>query len=62
MPYQRKTRDVFRLYVNYGGGWEHEITEDTRREIRARYLEYRQNCPQYACRWRKVREKIEGAV
>ena len=34
MPYQRKTRDVWKLMVNYGygHGWEHELTEFTRAE------------------------------
>ena len=25
--YQRKTRDVYRLFVDYGQGWEHELDE-----------------------------------
>lgn len=35
MAYVRKTRDAFYLYVNYGygQGWEHEITEYSRKEI-----------------------------
>ena len=27
MAYQRKTRDVYRLFVDYGQGWEHELDE-----------------------------------
>lgn len=27
MAYQRKTRDVWRFYVDYGQGWEHELDE-----------------------------------
>lgn len=44
---QRKTRDEFQLHVNYGQGFEHEISEDTRAEVNLRRREYRENCPQY---------------
>jgi hypothetical protein len=47
MTRQRKTRDEWRLWVNYGQGWEHEVSEDTFREARERRKEYRENCPQY---------------
>ncbi len=47
MTYQRKTRDEYQLWVNYGQGWEHEISEDTRAELNQRYREYRENCPEY---------------
>lgn len=62
--YQRKTRDEFRLFVNYGfgHGWEHEITEDSREEIRARVREYRDNCPEYPVKWRKVRVRIASTA
>ena len=38
MAYQRKTRDVWHLEVNYGygHGWEREITEYTRDDGRKR--------------------------
>jgi hypothetical protein len=32
MAYQRKTRDVYRLFVDYGQGWEHELDEFSLRE------------------------------
>lgn len=35
------------LLVNYGQGWEHEVTEDTRKEAIQRQKEYRENCPEY---------------
>lgn len=44
----RKTRDEWRLHMNYGHGWEHEVSEDTFVLIRERSEEYRNNCPQYA--------------
>ena len=44
MAYQRKTRDVWRFYVNYGQGWEHELDEFSLREVRQRQKEYRENC------------------
>lgn len=61
MPYQRKTRDVWKLMVNYGygHGWEHELTEFTIAEARQRLKEYRENCPQYPARIVMAREKIE---
>lgn len=43
----RKTDTVWHLMVNYGQGWEHELTEDSWREMRDRLREYRENCPQY---------------
>lgn len=59
MAYQRKTRDVWQFFVNYGYGWEHELTEFTREEGRQRLKEYRENCPQYPARLEKHRERIE---
>lgn len=51
MARARKTCDEFRLWLNYGQGWELEVTEDTKTEIRARYREYRENCPEYPAKW-----------
>lgn len=59
MAYQRKTRDVWRFYVNYGQGWEHELDEFSLREVRQRQKEYRENCPQYTTRVVRGRERIE---
>ena len=39
MAYKRKTRDVWRFYVNYGCGWEHELDEDSLSEIKKRKKE-----------------------
>lgn len=36
MACKRKTRDVWRFYVNYGYGWEHEFDEDSLSEIKKR--------------------------
>ena len=47
MGYKRKTSDEYRLHVNYGQGWEHEVSETTRQEIRQRRKEYAANCPEY---------------
>jgi len=47
MTYIRKTRDEWQLWIDYGQGFEHELTEDSYREIRQRAREYRDNCPQY---------------
>ena len=27
--YQRKTRDEWQMWSNYGYGWEHELSEDS---------------------------------
>jgi hypothetical protein len=45
MPYKRKTTDEYVLQgdYGYGHGWEDLTTEDTRREIRERLREYREN-------------------
>ena len=59
MTYQRKTRDVWRLYVNYGYGWEYEFEEDSLSEIKKRKKEYRENCPQYPIKVVKGRERID---
>jgi len=53
----RKTVDMFELHVNYGQGYEHEISEYTRTEIKQRLAEYRENCPQYHAKSKKVRVK-----
>ena len=60
--YVRKTRDVWEVWVHYGDGWEHEITEMTRAEGMARLREYRENCPQYASQLRKQRESINPCL
>ena len=58
MSYQRKTRDVWHLFVNYEYGWEHELDEFTRSAIKQRVKEYRENCPQYPTKVTKGREKL----
>jgi len=37
----------WKIYVNYGQGWEYELFETTWKETKARLKEYRENCPQY---------------
>jgi hypothetical protein len=61
MAYQRKTRDEIRLYVNYGGGWEHETTEDSWKEARAQLKCYRENCPQCPAQIKKCRVPLHSA-
>ena len=60
MPYARKTRDEYQLWINYGQGYEHEISEDSWREMRARLKEYRENCPQYPCKSVKRRAPVRA--
>lgn len=59
MAYKRKTRDVWRIYVNYGCGWEYEIAELTLEEARKRMREYELNCPQYPVKIVNGRDRIE---
>ena len=61
-PYERVTKDEFVLWANYGGGWEEEITEDTKDEIKQRLKEYRENAGQYSYKWTKRRVRIEPKV
>ena len=56
--YQRQTVDCWRFYVNYGHGWEHEITEYTRDAMEVNRKAYRENCP-YPLRIVKGRERME---
>ncbi len=58
MGYQRKTRDVWYLLVDYGQGFEHETTEPTYADARAQLRCYRVNCPQYPARLKRARERI----
>ena len=60
MAYIRTTRDTWQLHVNYGQGWEHEITEDSFRAARDRRREYHENCPEYPTKIVYRREPIEG--
>lgn len=43
MKRQRKTRDEFQVWGNYGYGWDEECAEATRKEGRERLKEYRAN-------------------
>lgn len=58
---QRKTQDVWRFYVNYGQGWEHEHTDVTREEMKENRKAYRENC-QYPFKIEKGRVRIENCA
>lgn len=45
----------WKLYVNYGQGWEYEIFEETRASFRENAGLYRENCA-YPQRWTRGRE------
>ncbi len=47
MAYKRKTMDEWRFWINYGGGWEHETTEQSRKAAKAQQKTYRENVPEY---------------
>ncbi len=38
--YQRKTRDVWVLFGDWGSGWDEILEEDTLSKIRKRHAEY----------------------
>jgi len=52
----RKTRDEYQMFSDYGQGWEHELSEDTWKEMRERLKEYRSNAPQY--RYKSVKRRV----
>ena len=58
--YKRKTVDVWKMYVDYGQGWEYELSEYSREAIKRRRNEYAKNCPQYPVKIVAGREKIKG--
>jgi hypothetical protein len=45
----------WKLYVNYGQGWEYETFEETFKGYRENRKEYRENCS-YPQRWSMGRE------
>ncbi|MFH1250327.1 MAG: hypothetical protein V1715_04410 [bacterium] len=47
----------WKLYVNYGQGWEYEIFEETFEGYRENRRLYRENIPQYAQKWVRSREQ-----
>jgi len=61
--YTRKTKDEYQLHINYGygQGWEHELSEDTHKEINQRVREYRENCPEYPVKVVVKRVKVGAA-
>lgn len=58
MAYIRKTKDVWHVLVNYGQGWEHELTEASYREACEQRRTYRENCPQYLVKIKRKRERV----
>ena len=53
-----KTKYIYgwKIYVNYGQGWEYELFETTWKECKAHLREYRENCPQYLVKCSRGRE------
>lgn len=60
MAYIRNTKDEWQFWLNYGQGWEHEISEDTREGMKVNRKAYRENCP-YPLKIVKKRVRIEEA-
>ena len=46
----------YKIYLNYGQGWEYELFETTWKEARERLAEYRANCPEYPITYARGRE------
>jgi len=46
----------WKLYVDYGQGWEYETFEETRAGMLENRKAYRENCPQYPQKWSRGRE------
>ncbi len=60
MTKPRKTVDCWRFWLNYGHGWEHEITEYSRKAMLVNKKAYLENC-RFPLRIRKGREtRVEG--
>jgi hypothetical protein len=57
-PYITKRVLGWKLYVNYGQGWEYEIFEETRKGYQENRKAYNENC-QYAHYWKRGYETIE---
>lgn len=54
-PKNNKYLHGWKIYVNYGNGWEYETFELTRKELRENVKAYRENCP-YPIRVTRGRE------
>lgn len=58
MAYVRKTEDEYRIYQDFGCGFEEIDCVETRKELKERLKEYRENQPEYPLRWRCVRVRL----
>ncbi|HTE40303.1 MAG TPA: hypothetical protein VK629_05720 [Steroidobacteraceae bacterium] len=58
----RKTRDEYQLHIDYGGGFEEVVAEDTMKAAREQQKCYRENEPGYRSKIVKKRIKIEVAA
>ncbi len=59
MAYIRKTRDEYEIQQYTCQGWETVCSEDTYKEARLRFNEYRENQPEYLTQIVKRRVKLE---
>ena len=55
----RTTIDTYEMHVNYGQGWEHELTEYSFWAKCDRSREYRADCV-YSWKWKSKRVKIDS--
>ncbi len=59
MKRPNKYRYFYKMWSNYGYGWEVECEEDTWSEAKAQIRCYRENCPNASYRLTKARELIQ---
>lgn len=52
----------WKLWVDYGQGWEYEVFETRYADGRERLREYRENCPEYPVKLKRGYEVIEAEV
>jgi phenolic acid decarboxylase len=54
----------YKMWVNYGQGWEYELFELTWKDMKERLKEYAENAPQWPRKWaagRETNDKYKGA-
>lgn len=55
--YERKTRDTYEIWTNYGYGWECECVEDNYKDLKVNLKAYRDNT-NATIKWKKKRVAI----
>ena len=58
--YQRKTKDEWAVFSNYGDGWDLECYCDDYQDAKETIKSYRENCPDASFKLKRVRTKNEN--